>query len=124
MDEDMAKRINKLEDRVNVLDKNGAVMEVLLKNGQDIQNQFSNALDKFSGVITGVEKTLLQIQGEAKTTKDDLSELDKKVEALEEKGKIDWMLIVKQNLGKLMAGVVLGGGFIAGFAVLVSKLVN
>lgn len=122
--DDMEKRINKLEDRVNVLDKNGAVMEVLLKNGQDIQNQFSNALDKFSGVITGVEKTLLQIQGEAKTTKDDLSELDKKVEALEEKGKIDWMLIVKQNLGKLMAGVVLGGGFIAGCAVLVSKFVN
>jgi hypothetical protein len=122
--EDMEKRLGKLEDRVNVIDKNGAVMEVLVKNGQEIQDQFSGALEKFSNVISNVEKTLIGLQNEIKLTRDDVGTLKKTVEIIEDKGKIDWMLLVKENLGKLITGFILGGGVIAGVVVLLVKVIQ
>jgi hypothetical protein len=122
--EDMEKRLGKLEDRVNIIDKNGAVMEVLVKNGQEIQDQFSGALDKFSTVISNVEKTLIGLQNEIKLTRDDVGTLKKTVEIIEDKGKIDWMLLIKENLGKLISGFILGGGVIAGIFVLLVKVIQ
>jgi len=122
--EDMEKRLGKLEDRVNIIDKNGAVMEVLVKNGQEIQDQFSGALDKFSTVISNVEKTLIGLQNEIKLTRDDVGTLKKTVEIIEDKGKIDWMLLIKENLGKLISGFILGGGVIAGIVVLLVKVIQ
>lgn len=120
----MEKRLGKLEDRVNIIDKNGAVMEVLVKNGQEIQDQFSGALDKFSTVISNVEKTLIGLQNEIKLTRDDVGTLKKTVEIIEDKGKIDWMLLIKENLGKLISGFILGGGVIAGIFVLLVKVIQ
>ena len=114
-------RIESLEGRVNEMEQRIAVIEVNVDTSIRFQENFSDALKENTKVLGSIQATMAEMNTELKVRnetqqgmKDDISDLkisledvDNKTKAIDNKGKIDLPLIIKQAVPWLLgAGII------------------
>lgn len=114
-DGDMESRVARLENKLGDLDKNTGILSALFERSVASQDKFSDMVGKLNETMSDLKMTMSSMQTEIKDTMEQICETRKEISAMkdsihkvEEKGKIDWMDLVKQNIVK----VILGGGLI------------
>jgi septal ring factor EnvC (AmiA/AmiB activator) len=129
------------KERLATIDKEVAVFGTLLERNFTIQEKLSTAIDNLSNSSNEVKVVLTKMQSEIQTVgtnvdelrkkftevdtirRQDVSDLKLKISAVEtkslekintvdEKGKLDWQILLKSSLSDLVKGVFFGVGIL------------
>ena len=102
-----------LEDGYNIMNKTINKLEVVVENSIGLIERFENVLDRMTVTLSELNTTITKINSDVReNTKDingmgsSISEVKTSIRVLEDRGKIDFLVIIKDNFAK----VVLGGG--------------
>lgn len=97
-------KIDKLESRVNEMDKALGINEVIMERNNVVIDKLSKVMDKFSEAIRSIETTLTDMQNEIRCNSDattqvkvQVDDLKKKVDEADNKSKIDFIKLIKDN---------------------------
>jgi chromosome segregation ATPase len=89
-EEQLEKRMDILEGKVNEMDKNQSVVQEIIKNFNATIDKLSDSIDRFHEATNDLKLSLVQMQAEIKNNCDDVDELKTKVNTLDDKSKWDW----------------------------------
>ena len=130
-------RIVKNDEKIAQLDKSVAVYSAIFERNLSVQEKLSNSIDKLSEIIAGIRTTLIEMQNEIKSnsdaqegnsnkinkleeyTSDKIKQLeiklherfekvDTEIDKVDEKGKFDFLVYVKNNIPSLIILVYIG----------------
>lgn len=106
-----------LEERVSQMENRLVKVEAELPHLRDSLDRNTNSNEKMTEVLNSLEKTMLQINYKAETqdneikeNREEIKKVKVKVEELEEKGKFDISIWIKQNWPWLLITATLGIG--------------
>jgi chromosome segregation ATPase len=109
----ISERLSKLEEGYNNMSKSIAKVETVVENSIGLIERFENVLDRMTITLSELNTTITKINGDVKeNTKDingmgsSINDVKSSIRVLEDRGKIDFLVIIKDNFAK----VVLGGG--------------
>lgn len=128
-------RVNKLEDKVIEMDKNLTLISANIQSYTKSLDSIQAFMKEVSDTMQETRITLVNVQNAINTHTDALIKvsedrkeqreknkcLDEEIEKLKEKGKIDWMDIMKSSFASVLIQVIGAGAVMAG---IIAFLIN
>jgi uncharacterized coiled-coil protein SlyX len=106
-------RISSLEESHKLMEKTITKIDIVVENSISLIERFENTLDRMTMTLGELNTTIAKINGDVReNTKDinginsSINEVKSTMRVIEDRGKIDFLVIIKENFAK----VVLGGG--------------
>ena len=125
--EEVLSRLVRLEDSYSKVSLTVVRLETMVENFSNLVERFENILERTNSTLNGLNLTIVKINGRVVENTEDIDELQKgissvrdKVRLVDEKGKIDFVKLISENLGKF----IFGGGAIAAIAFWVDHLID
>ena len=111
--EEIIARLGRLEENYYKMSLTVVKLETIVENFSNLVERFDTTLDKMNGTLNGLNITIVKINGkvddntvEIGELKDGLASVKKSVKDVDDKGKIDFLQVIKDNTAKF----VFGGG--------------
>lgn len=106
-------RVSSLEESHKLMEKAITKIDIVVENSISLIEKFENTLDRMTMTLGELNTTITKINGDVReNTKDinginsSINEVKSTMRVIEDRGKIDFLVIIKENFAKL----VLGGG--------------
>lgn len=109
-------RLEKIEIGYSEMEKTIVKLETNVTGFEKLVNRFENVLDRMTNTLGELNTTIIKINSKVETNTGHLANMagridnvDARISAVDSKGKIDFLQLVKDNMGKFL----FGGGALA-----------
>lgn len=114
----LSERVDSMATALAEVDKKASLSEKILERLEVTNSKLGETIEKFSDVMQQFEITMVNMQNKVDATaeatrevKEKVSAIEKKIEAVDDKSKIDWAQAVKSVLTSKLIWL-LGGGLV------------
>lgn len=123
----LLERLTRLEESHIIMNRTVTKLETVVESSVALIERFENTLDRMANTLGELNITITKINQKVEDNSKDIAEVEgnvikvgEKVEALDDKGKIDFLQLVKDNFAK----AILGGGAIGALLIYLDHLLD